>query len=103
MSRPVLSICVRCEHGDDLHRRVKALRKARDLKETFKVEEVRCLDLCDTPCAIQLEGKKRSTYLRGAIHPKDDVERIVDAACAYAALEPGNELPERDLPGDHED
>lgn len=103
MSRPVLSICTRCEHGDDLHRRVRALRKERGLKEVFKVEEIRCLDLCDNPCAIQLEGKRRSTYLRGHIHPKDDVERVVAAAAAYAALTPGNELPERLLPGEHED
>lgn len=103
MSRPTLSICVRCEHGDELHERVRALRKQRGLKVDFKVEAVRCLDLCDNPCAIRLEGKKRSTYLRARVQPAANVEQVIAAACAYAALAPGDELPERVLPGVHED
>jgi predicted metal-binding protein len=93
---------VRCEHGDDLLSRVRALRKARDLKAMFKIKELRCLDVC-APCVIQLEGNKRSTYLRSHIHAKDDVDRLVTVACAYAALAAGHELSERALPGDHED
>lgn len=103
VSRPILSICVRCEHGDDLHRRVRALRKERELKQDFKVDAVSCLGLCDDPCAVKLEGRERSTYLRSCLHPRHDVERIVLAARAYATLARGQELPERMLPGEHQD
>jgi len=102
VSRPLLLICTRCEDGDDLYERVKKVRKARALKEVFKVDEVRCLDLCDSPCTMQLEGKKRSTIARVGLS-KQDAEKIVDVACAYAALAPGEELPERSLPGQHAD
>lgn len=102
MSRPLLTICTRCEDGDDLHDRVRALRKARGLKDLFKVDTAHCLGVCE-PCVIQLEGKKRSTYLRSHVHAKRDVAAIVDAACAYAALPPGHELRDRELPGVHED
>ena len=102
MSRPLLLICTRCEDGDDVYERVKKLRKQRELKEVFKLEEVRCLDLCDSPCTMQLEGKKRSTIARVGLS-KRDAEQIVDVACAYAALAPGEELPERALPGTHAD
>jgi predicted metal-binding protein len=95
-------ICTKCEDGDELFDRVKKIRKQRELKEVFKVEEVRCLDLCNGPCAIQLEGKKRSTIARVELSKKD-AEAIVDAACGYAKLAPGEELPERALPGRYAD
>lgn len=113
VSRPVLSICVRCRtrgrgvggtsaRGDELADAVRALRKQRALKNLFKVDELDCLSLCDTPCAAQLEGRKRSTITRVGLRPSD-AERLVEAACAYAALEPGQDLPERLLPGEHAD
>lgn len=117
MSRPVVTICVTCRaskkeqdpqrrqaaSGEDLHAAVRALRKVRGLKEVFKVEGVRCLKQCDQPCAVMFEGKKRSTYTRVLVHAVDDVARVVDAAAAYAALLPGEELSERALPGESED
>jgi predicted metal-binding protein len=102
VARPVLTICTRCDRGDELFERVKRLRKERALREEFKLDEVRCLGVCE-PCVIQLEGKKRSTYLRSRVHAKHDAERVLDAARAYAALAPGEELRDRELPGDHED
>jgi predicted metal-binding protein len=109
----VLSICVRCGTrrrgddedgtGQDLYDEVKAQRKARGLKELFKVEDIKCLGLCDEPCAIQLEGKKRSTIARVRVRPSRDAALLVEAARAYAALSPGQELPERLLPGEHAD
>jgi predicted metal-binding protein len=102
LARPVLTICTRCERGDELFERVKRVRKERDLRDVFKVDDVRCLGVCE-PCVIQLEGKKRSTYLRSRVHAKHDAERVVDAACAYAALAPGQELRDREMPGEHED
>ena len=45
------------------------------------------------------EGKKRSTYTRTEVHAVKEVEAVVEAARAYALLEPGEELPERLLPG----
>ena len=100
----MLSICERCEQsksstGESLLEAVKDLRRARELKEVFKVEAVRCLKCCDSPCAVELSGKKRSTYTR--VHlGVDDVAVLVDAAVRYAALAPGEELPERILPGE---
>lgn len=113
MSRPVLSICVRCRphdrdrtagpaHGDELAEKVRSLRRQLKLKEVFKVEEVNCLSLCDTPCAVQLEGKKHPTMARIGVR-NDDAERLVHAMRAYAVLAPGQELPERMLPGEHAD
>ncbi len=107
MSRPVLSICERCEQsrsssGEALIDAVKRLRRDRGLKELFKVEAVRCLKCCDQPCAIELAGKKRSTCTRVDLCV-DDAERLVDATVAYCALAPGEELPERILPGDQAD
>jgi predicted metal-binding protein len=102
VSRPHLLICTRCERGDELYARVKKARRERGLKEAFKVEEVRCLDLCDNPCTFQLEGKKRSTIVRVGLLPKDS-DAVVDVAAAFAALAPGEELPERALPGEHAD
>ena len=104
MARVVLSICERCEQsksstGERLHDAVKALRKERELKEIFKVEAVRCLKCCDRPCSVELSGKKRSTYTRTDV-TVDDAAALVDAAVAYAALAPGEELPERALPGE---
>jgi predicted metal-binding protein len=99
MSRVVLSICTRCDGGERLHDDVKQLRRARGLKETFKVDDVRCLKCCDEPIAVELEGRRRSTYTRvclGAV----DAAALVDAAVAYAALLPDEELPERLLPGE---
>jgi len=104
MSRVVLSICERCEQsrsstGESLVDAVKAVRRERELKEVFKVESVRCLKCCDRPCAIELSGKRRSTYTRVDV-VIDDVAFIVDAAVRYAALAPGEEIPERLLPGE---
>lgn len=102
MARPLLTICTRCDRGDELLERVRRLRKERGLRDVFKVDDAHCLGVC-APCVVQLEGKKRSTYLRSRIHAKHDAERVIEAACAYALLEPGHELRDRDLPGDHED
>lgn len=104
MGRPTVSICVRCDDGRAgdgaaLFKRVKKLRKQRGLKEHFAVDEVRCLGLCGAGCVVQFEGKKRSTYLRAQVHAEREPEAVVEAALAYAALEPGEELPERRLPG----
>lgn len=109
MGRPTLTICRRCEpddaDGDDaksgeaLFQRVKALRKAEGLKAIFKVEGTKCLHLCRWACNAMLEGKKRSTYTRSELDAERDARALVDAAVAYAALEPGEELPERRLPG----
>ncbi|MEW5740275.1 MAG: DUF1636 family protein [Myxococcota bacterium] len=111
MSRPTLFICRRCEavtgderdSGEALYQAVKALRRERDLKPVFRVEGVKCLGLCDQPCAVEYEGKKRSTYARILVHSRKDVEAVVEAAVAYAALEPGQELSERRLPGESGD
>jgi predicted metal-binding protein len=99
MSRVVLSICTRCDGGERLHDDVKALRRARGLKETFKVDDVRCLKCCDEPIAVELEGRRRSTYTRVCLG-RSDAAALVDAAVAYAALAPDEELPERLLPGE---
>lgn len=104
MSRVLLEICERCEQsksstGEKLYDAVKAIRRERALKEVFKVEQVRCLKCCDRPCAVELSGKKRSTYTRTDVSV-DDAAALVDAAVRYAALQPGEELPERALPGD---
>jgi predicted metal-binding protein len=109
VSRPTLSICRRCETdsgdeaGEALYRAVKSLRKERGLKPVFAVEGVDCLGWCDSACAVRLEGKKRSTYARTHVHSTRDVTALVDAACAYAALAPGQEMPERKLPGESAD
>ena len=104
MSRVLLSVCERCEQsrsstGEALLEAVKRLRRERGLKEVFKVEGVRCLKCCDQPCALELSGKKRSTYTRVDVGI-DDAAAVVDAAVLYAALQPGEELTERQLPGD---
>lgn len=104
MSRPTVSICTRCDEGksgdgERLFERVKKLRKELELKEVFELEESGCLGLCRSPCNVMFEGKKRSTYVRTNVHAKHEAEAVVKAACAYAALEPGQELPERELPG----
>ena len=108
MSRtPLISICRRCEDDDEseagngelLYQEVKALRKKLGLKEVFDVEGVRCLGMCRSPCNVMFEGKKRSTYVRTQVHAVHEAEVVVQAARAYADLEPGEELPERRLPG----
>ena len=108
MSRPPLvSICRRCEDdgereegdGERLYREVKALRKKLDLKHVFDLEGVDCLGLCRSPCNVMFEGKKRSTYLRTQVHAILEAATVVQAARAYAALRPGEELSERRLPG----
>ena len=101
VERPILYICTRCDGGDRLYDEVRALRKERELKEIFKVDEVSCLKNCDDPIAIEFSGKKRSTYSRIDVRKKD-AEEVVAAAVAYAKLEPGEELRERDLPGQEE-
>ena len=111
MSRPTLLICRSCTparhaersgqpwSGEGLYQAVKALRKERHLKEAFDLEGVSCLRLCDTPCNVQLEGQKRSTVTRSRVNALVEAGLLVDAAVAYAKLEPGEELPERKLPG----
>lgn len=99
MSRVVLSICTRCNGGERLYEAVKDLRRARALKEIFKVDDVRCLKCCDEPIAAELEGRRRSTYTRVGLRRSDAVA-LVDAAVAYAGLETDAELPERLLPGE---
>ena len=99
MSRPTLTICTRCDGGEALFEAVRERRRDQGLKELFKVEAERCLKCCDGPIAIELSGKKRSTYTRVDVRKKD-ADACVAAAAAYAALEPGEELRERDLPGD---
>ncbi len=108
MGRPTLLICRSCRRkgaatdawsGEVLYQAVKALRKERHLKEVFELEGVNCLRLCDTPCNLQLEGKKRSTVTRSEVNALVEPQQVVDAACAYARLEPGEELPDRWLPG----
>ena len=107
MSRPLVSICRRCEddderdagNGERLYGQVKALRKKLGLKDVFELEGVRCLGLCRSPCNVQFEGPRRSTYLRTQVHAVLEAEAVVQAARAYAALKPGEELSERRLPG----
>lgn len=82
-----------------MYQAVKALRKERHLKEVFELEGVNCLRLCETPCNLQLEGKKHPTVTRSEVNALVEPARVVEAACAYARLEPGEELPERALPG----
>ena len=85
--------------GEALFARVKALRKARGLKPVFKLEKTKCLHLCRWACSAMLEGKKRSTYQRCELDAARDAEALLGAAVAYAALAPGQELTERQLPG----
>jgi predicted metal-binding protein len=99
MPRVELSICVRCDGGEDLYQEVKAIRRSEDLKPVFKVLDVRCVGFCDEPICIELSGKKRSTYGRCQLGVRDAAE-LVRTACAYAALGPGEELSERMLPGE---
>jgi predicted metal-binding protein len=112
MGRVVLTICRSCKPrrkwagedpasatGDVLYRAVKAVRKARGLKETFAVEEARCLDQCKAACAIELSGKKRPTYVRCNVDAVADASRVVEAAVAYAHLGPDERLDESALPG----
>jgi predicted metal-binding protein len=107
MNRPVVSICRRCEDEDErdagngelLFESVKALRKQLGLKELFDLESVKCLGLCRSPCNVMFEGDKRSTYTRTQVHAKLEPMAVVQAARAYAALAPGEELSERKLPG----
>lgn len=108
MSRsPLISICRRCEDdeeraagsGEALYQQVKALRKKLGLKEVFELEGVQCLGMCRSPCNVMFEGKKRSTYVRTQVHATLEAEAVVLAARDYAALEPGEELSERRLPG----
>ena len=107
MKPPLISICRRCEDDDEreacdgeaLYQAVKALRKKLGLKEVFELEGVKCLGLCRSPCNVMFEGSKRSTYLRTQVHAVLEAETVVQAARAYAALEPGEELSERKLPG----
>lgn len=107
MSKVLVSICRRCEDEDErdsgngqlLYESVKKLRKELGLKELFDLDDVKCLSLCRSPCNVMFEGKKRSTYTRTQVHAVKEVEAVVRAARAYAELEPGEELPERLLPG----
>lgn len=104
MGRPTVSICVRCDDGragdgEALFKRVKKLRKHLGLKETFALDGARCLGHCGSGCVLAFEGKQRSTYTRTQVHAERDAEAVVEAALAYAALAPGEELPERRLPG----
>lgn len=105
MKRPLVSICRRCEDddgrevGEALFEAVKKRRKALGLKDLFELEGVKCLGLCRSPCNVVFEGAKRSTYTRTEVHPDLEVDAVVRAARAYAALERGEELNERALPG----
>jgi predicted metal-binding protein len=102
-----VSICRRCEDEDErdsgngelLHEKVKELRKALGLKDVFDLEAVKCLGMCRSPCNVVFEGPKRSTYTRTGVHATLEAEAVVQAARAYAALKPGEELSERRLPG----
>ena len=102
-----VSICRRCEDEDErdsgngelLFEKVKALRKALGLKDVFELEAVKCHGLCRSPCNVVFEGPKRSTYTRTQVHATLEAEAVVQAARAYAALKPGEELHERRLPG----
>jgi len=107
MTRPLVSICKRCEDEDErdagrgelLFESVKELRKKLGLKDVFELEAVKCLGLCRSPCNVMFEGDKRSTYTRTQVHAVLEPMAVVQAARAYAALSPGEELSERRLPG----
>jgi predicted metal-binding protein len=107
MSLPLVSICRRCEDEDErdagngelLYESVKALRKKLGLKDVFDLEAVKCLGLCRSPCNVMFEGPKRSTYTRTQVHATLEPMAVIQAARAYAALSPGEELSERKLPG----
>ncbi|MBX7098844.1 MAG: DUF1636 domain-containing protein [Myxococcaceae bacterium] len=103
MKRPVLKVCVSCFGDDDrlsgerFFKRLKKERRERGLKPLFKLEPVRCLGGCDTPCNAKLKAEGRPTFERTWLHAKHDVAALVDAAARYArgaALEPGT-LPGR--------
>jgi predicted metal-binding protein len=108
MSRtPLISICRRCEDEDErdsgngelLYKAVKSMRKKLGLKEVFDLDGVKCLGMCRSPCNVMFEGKKRSTYVRTQVHAIHEARAVVLAAVAYSELQPGEELPERRLPG----
>jgi predicted metal-binding protein len=99
VSRPTLFVCRRCDGGETLYAEVKRLRREQSLKPLFKVEFVKCLKGCDTPCTIKLKGPKRSTYTRVDVRVSDAGD-VVRTCVSYAELAPGEELPERRLPGE---
>lgn len=111
MARVVLTICRSCEpgkkqeydrqqySGESLYKAVKALRRERGLKEAFAVEESSCLGECKQPCVLELSGKKRPTYVRCEVHALADAAWVVESAVAYAALGPGEKIPDERLPG----
>lgn len=90
MKRPVLKVCVSCFGDDDrlsgerFFKRLKKERKERGLKPLFKLEAVRCLGGCDTPCNAKLKGDGRPTLERTWLHARNDVAALLDAAARYA-------------------
>ena len=105
MKRPVLSICGKCSSGADdaagetLFRAVKKERKKRELKALFKLEEVGCLDRCDTPCNAELRGKRNPTLQLTQLDAKRDAVPLLEAMVRYAKAEDAPTHQSLALPG----
>lgn len=93
MKRPVLGICVDCgtkedeKMGESLFKALKRARKKREATPVFKLESLRCLDRCDTPCNVVFRGKHKPTLERECVDPEREVAALVDAMVRYAGAD----------------
>ena len=91
----LITICSKCEQNNpevSRHSQGLSLLEALEfagLTQLFSVRWVDCMNVCDEPVTIALQGKDKATYLFAGVSLDTDIDDIVTTCQAYLAADVG--------------
>ena len=91
----LITICSKCEQNNsEIPKRAQelALQEALEisgLAQKFSVRWVDCMNVCDEPVTIALQGKTKATYVFAGVFLNTDINDIVATCQAYLAADGG--------------
>ena len=91
----LITICSKCEQNNSetpKREQELALQEALQtsgLAQVFSVRWVDCMNVCDEPVTIALQGKTKATYVFAGVSLNTDINDIVTTCQAYLAANSG--------------
>jgi predicted metal-binding protein len=80
---PILFVCIVCGKDPDpeisqrggvkLMEQMQTLQQESDLEDRFTIQPVKCMGVCNHPCAIAFVAPGKPTYLFGDLPSQDDL------------------------------
>ena len=91
----LITICSKCEQNNsEIPKRAQELAlqealKTSGLAQAFSVRWVDCMNVCDEPVTIALQGKTKATYVFAGVSLNTDINDIVTTCQAYLTADGG--------------